>query len=40
MTDPKNEDKMPLTSHLVELRKRIVRILIAVGIAFLGCFAF
>lgn len=40
MTDPKNEDKMPLTSHLEELRKRIVRILIAVGVAFLGCFAF
>jgi sec-independent protein translocase protein TatC len=39
MTEP-NEDKMPLTSHLEELRKRIVRILIAVGIAFLGCFAF
>jgi sec-independent protein translocase protein TatC len=40
MTDPKNEDKMPLTSHLEELRKRLVRILIAIGVAFLGCFAF
>ncbi len=40
MTEPKNEDKMPLTSHLEELRKRLVRILIAVGVAFLGCFAF
>jgi len=39
MTEP-NEDKMPLTSHLEELRKRLVRILIAVGVAFLGCFAF
>jgi sec-independent protein translocase protein TatC len=39
MTEP-NEDKMPLTSHLEDLRKRLVRILIAVGIAFLGCFAF
>jgi sec-independent protein translocase protein TatC len=39
MTDP-NEDKMPLTSHLEELRKRLVRALIAVGVAFLGCFAF
>ena len=39
MTEP-NEDKMPLTSHLEELRKRLVRILITVGIAFLGCFAF
>ena len=40
MTEPEKEDKMPLTSHLEELRKRLVRILIAVGIAFLGCFAF
>jgi sec-independent protein translocase protein TatC len=40
MTEPQKEDKMPLTSHLEELRKRLVRILIAVGIAFLGCFAF
>jgi sec-independent protein translocase protein TatC len=40
MTEPKKEDRMPLTSHLEELRKRLVRILIAVGIAFLGCFAF
>ncbi|HEX7540335.1 MAG TPA: twin-arginine translocase subunit TatC [Syntrophales bacterium] len=40
MAEPKKEDKMPLTSHLEELRKRLVRILIAVGIAFLGCFAF
>ncbi len=39
MTDP-NEDKMPLTSHLEELRKRLVRALIAVGVAFLGCFTF
>jgi sec-independent protein translocase protein TatC len=39
MTEP-NEDKMPLTSHLEELRKRLVRIFIAVGVAFLGCFAF
>jgi sec-independent protein translocase protein TatC len=40
MPEPKKEDKMPLTSHLEELRKRLVRSLIAVGIAFLGCFAF
>lgn len=39
MTDP-NEDKMPLTAHLEELRKRLVRSLIAVGIAFLACFFF
>ncbi len=31
---------MPLTSHLEELRKRLVRSLIAIGITFLGCFAF
>ena len=39
MTEP-DEDKMPLTSHLEELRKRLVRSMIAVGITFLGCFAF
>jgi len=39
MTEP-NDDKMPLTSHLEELRKRLVRSLIAVGVAFLGCFFF
>ncbi|NPV06239.1 MAG: twin-arginine translocase subunit TatC [Syntrophaceae bacterium] len=39
MTDP-NEDKMPLTAHLEELRKRLVRSLIAVGVAFVACFFF
>lgn len=39
MTEP-NEDKMPLTSHLEELRKRLVRSLAAVGIAFMACFFF
>ncbi len=39
MTDP-NEEKMPLTSHLEELRKRLVRSLIAIGIVFLACFGF
>ncbi len=31
------EEKMPFTSHLDELRKRLVRILIAVGIGFGAC---
>ena len=39
MTEPE-DDKMPLTSHLEELRKRLVRSLAAVGIAFLACFFF
>jgi sec-independent protein translocase protein TatC len=37
MTDP-NEEKLPLTSHLEELRKRLIRSMIAVGIAFGLCF--
>ncbi|HOJ51694.1 MAG TPA: twin-arginine translocase subunit TatC [Syntrophales bacterium] len=32
------EEKMPLTSHLEELRKRLVRILIAVGVGFVVCY--
>jgi len=32
------EEKMPLTSHLEELRKRLIRILIAVGIGFVACY--
>ena len=31
------EEKMPFTSHLNELRKRLIRILIAVGIGFVAC---
>jgi len=31
------EEKMPFTSHLDELRKRLIRILIAVGIGFVAC---
>lgn len=31
---------MPFTSHLEELRFRLIRCSIAVGVAFLGCFAF
>ncbi|HAR97806.1 MAG TPA: twin-arginine translocase subunit TatC [Syntrophus sp. (in: bacteria)] len=34
------EDKMPLTSHLDELRIRLVRILIAVGVGFGLCYVF
>jgi sec-independent protein translocase protein TatC len=34
------EEKMPLTSHLEELRKRLIRILIAVGIGFAVCWFF
>jgi sec-independent protein translocase protein TatC len=36
-----NEDKkMPLTEHLVELRKRLVNSLIAVGVVFFACYYF
>ncbi len=34
------EEKMPLSSHLEELRKRLVRILIAVGVGFAACYYF
>ena len=34
------EEKLPLTSHLEELRKRIIRILIAVGVVFFACYYF
>ena len=34
------EEKMPFTSHLDELRKRLIRILIAVGIGFVACWYF
>ncbi len=39
MSEPEN-DKMPLTSHLEELRKRLIRSMIAIGVAFVGCYAF
>ncbi|MGH7830315.1 MAG: twin-arginine translocase subunit TatC [Candidatus Binatia bacterium] len=32
--------KMPFTAHLEELRSRLIKSLLAVGIAFLACFAF
>ena len=34
------DEKLPLTAHLEELRKRLVRILIAVGIGFFACYYF
>jgi sec-independent protein translocase protein TatC len=34
------EDKMPLTSHLDELRKRLIRIIIAISIGFVACWYF
>jgi sec-independent protein translocase protein TatC len=37
MDEPVDE-KMPFTSHLEELRKRLVRILIAIGLGFIGCY--
>lgn len=32
------DTKMPFTSHLEELRKRLIRMLIAVGIGFVACY--
>ena len=34
------DEKLPLTSHLEELRKRLIHILIALGIGFSLCYAF
>jgi sec-independent protein translocase protein TatC len=34
------EDKMPFLAHLEELKKRLIRILIVVGIGFAGCYFF
>jgi sec-independent protein translocase protein TatC len=39
MNESTNE-KMPLTAHLEELRTRLIRSLIAVGVCFLICYAF
>jgi len=39
MNNPSNE-KMPFTSHLEELRSRLIRIFIAVGILFVVCYFF
>jgi sec-independent protein translocase protein TatC len=38
--DEKSEEKQPFTSHLEELRKRLVRSLIAIGIGFFVCYYF
>lgn len=40
MTDDNNETKMPITSHLEELRKRLVRSLIAIGLGMGICYNF
>jgi sec-independent protein translocase protein TatC len=39
MNDSTNE-KMPLTAHLEELRKRLIRSLIAIGVCFVICYTF
>jgi sec-independent protein translocase protein TatC len=39
MNNPANE-KMPFTSHLEELRNRLIRIFIAIGILFVVCYFF
>jgi sec-independent protein translocase protein TatC len=36
--DKTGENKLPLTAHLEEFRKRLIFILIAVGIGFCGCY--
>ena len=38
--DNTTEEKQPVTSHLEELRKRLIYSLIAVGVSFIICFAF
>ena len=38
--DKPEEERMPLTSHLEELRTRLIRMLIAVGIGFGVCYLF
>ncbi|MEN6465041.1 MAG: twin-arginine translocase subunit TatC [Syntrophaceae bacterium] len=40
MTDNSAETKMPITSHLEELRKRLVRSLVAIGIGMGICYNF
>lgn len=37
---PETDARMPLTAHLEELRWRIVRALLAIGVAFAVCYAF
>ncbi len=38
--DELSESRMPLTAHLLDLRKRMVRSFIAVAVGFLGCYPF
>lgn len=38
--DRAEDEKLPLTSHLAELRSRLYRILIAVGLGFFACYYF
>ena len=40
MTDTSNEQEQPLISHLVELRQRLMRAVLAVFLVFLGLFYF
>jgi sec-independent protein translocase protein TatC len=40
MMETEEENKMSLTEHLIELRKRLTLSLIAVGIGFVGCWFF
>jgi sec-independent protein translocase protein TatC len=35
-----NEQKMPFTEHLAELRKRLIRVFIALGVGFAVCYLF
>ena len=37
---PMEEDKIPLTAHLQELRKRLILSFIAIGVGFVICYAF
>ncbi|MBN1664110.1 MAG: twin-arginine translocase subunit TatC [Deltaproteobacteria bacterium] len=38
MTAEPLDEKMPVTSHLEELRKRLIRMLVAVGLGFIACY--
>jgi sec-independent protein translocase protein TatC len=33
------DEKLPLTTHLEELRKRLIRVLVVVGLGFVACYA-
>ncbi|MGD9973410.1 MAG: twin-arginine translocase subunit TatC [Desulfatirhabdiaceae bacterium] len=39
MSDSQEEDKIPFTEHLEELRKRLITCFIAIGVGFVLCFA-